>query len=191
MTPILGILASGISGNLWQPGKDYDSIATVSVGAGGSSTISFTSIPGTYRHLQIRYTARSSAASAILNLNMTHNSDTGANYAWHRVFGNGLSASAGGSASQSLEIIAQTSGASVSANIFGTGVIDILDYANTSKYKTSRTLGGIEDNSGTTNSSIQLFSGLWQNTAAVSTIAFTLNSGDFAQYSQFALYGVK
>jgi hypothetical protein len=54
MTPILGILASGMSGNLWAPGKDFDSIATTTVGAGGASTITFSSIPSTYRHLQIR-----------------------------------------------------------------------------------------------------------------------------------------
>jgi hypothetical protein len=44
MTPMLGIMASGISGNLWAPGKDYDSIATTTVGGGGAASITFSSM---------------------------------------------------------------------------------------------------------------------------------------------------
>jgi hypothetical protein len=192
MTPILGILASGMSGNLWQPGKDFDSIAgTVTVGAGGASSITFSSIPATYRHLQIRYIARSDAASGTLNLNMIHNSDTGANYSWHRIFGNGTTAGAGGGGSTTVEIVSQVPGATNASSIFGAGVIDILDYANTSKYKTSKTLGGYEENTGA-GAAIQFFSGAWYSTTAVNSLTFTLSSSsNFVQYSQFALYGVK
>lgn len=188
MSPLYGVMASQITGHLVT--NSFESIATVTVGAGGSSTITFSSIPSTYKHLQIRYIGRSDAATGTLNLQMTHNGDTGSNYAWHRIFGNGTTAGAGGSSTQALEIIAQVPGSTIGASMFGAGVIDILDYANTSKYKTSRTLGGYEDNSGS-GAAIQLFSGLWQSTSAITSIALTLNTGNFIQYSTFALYGVK
>jgi len=59
MTPMLGIMASAISGNLFTPSKDYDSIATVTVSTAVSS-ITFSSIPATYRHLEIRFIAQNS-----------------------------------------------------------------------------------------------------------------------------------
>ena len=190
--PILGIMASAISGNLWAPGKDFDSIAgTVTVGGAGASSVTFSSIPATYKHLQVRYIARSDNAANTLNLNMIHNSDTGSNYSWHRVFGNGTTAGAGGGGSTTVEIISQVPGATNASNIFGTGIVNIFDYTNTSKYKTSRTLGGYEENTGA-GAAIQLFSGCWYSTTAVNSLTFTLSSSsNFVQYSQIALYGVK
>jgi hypothetical protein len=55
--PILGIIASAITGNLVT--TSYESIATVTVGGGGAATVAFTSIPATYTHLQIRGIGRS------------------------------------------------------------------------------------------------------------------------------------
>jgi hypothetical protein len=187
---MLNTLAGIIASSGGAVGGDFESIATVTVGSGGASSISFTSIPSTYKHLQIRWLARSSDAASVVNLTTQLNGDTGSNYAWHRIFGNGTSVGAGGSATQTNAIIGQITGASTSANIFGVGVLDILDYSNTNKYKTIRALTGQEDNSGTTNSNIQLWSGLWQSTNANSSITFS-SGGGFAQYSSFALYGIK
>jgi hypothetical protein len=182
MTPILGIMASGISGNLWAPGKDYDSIATVTVGGGGSASITFSSIPSTYRHLQIR--CLTLGAGSQIGLRM--NSDSGSNYAYHQVSGNGASTFATSAASQT--IILNNFNTATSATYPLVLVIDILDYANTSKYKTSRNLAGIDQNGSGT---VQLSSGLWMNTTAVSTLTLTDSGGNIAQYSQFALYGIK
>jgi hypothetical protein len=73
---------------------------------------------------------------------------------------------------------------------FGGSIVDILDYANTSKNKTVRTLTGADRNG---NGLIGLRSGYWNSTAAVSSISIIATSGStgFAQYSSFALYGVK
>ena len=70
--------------------------------------------------------------------------------------------------------------------IFGTFIVDILDYANTNKYKTMRALDGFDANG---SGYAVLWSGNWRSTSAVSTI--TITGGTFAQYSSFALYGIK
>ena len=114
------------------------------------------------------------------------NSDTGSNYTHHSMRGDGATANAEGSASQVYMWINRA--APSDANIFGTAVIDILDYTNTNKYTTMRALSG-QDRNGA--GQITLNSGLWMNTSAVNTLTFTLASGDFTQYSQFALYGIK
>jgi len=185
MTPILGIMASAISGNLWAPGKDFDSIATVTVGSGGSSTISFTSIPSTYRHLQIRLTG---VTNANANTQMRFNSDTGANYSYHRLSGSGSAASAGGSASLNAFYVAGSNLSGFTITPYA-AIIDVLDYANTTTNKTMRSLTGSELN--TTNGEMKFLSGAWFNTSALSTISLFLDSGTFSQYTSAALYGIK
>jgi hypothetical protein len=79
--------------------------------------------------------------------------------------------------------------ASTSANIFTVAVIDILDYSNTNKYTTIRTLQGYDSNG---SGNIRFNSGLWMNTAGVTDIKiFPDGAASFVQYSHFALYGIK
>jgi hypothetical protein len=187
MTPILGILASAISGNLWAPGKDYDSIATTTVGAGGASSITFSSIPSTYRHLQIRFIGRITTGSWA-DFQLTFNG-SGTGYTRHQIEGDGASATAYGAASQTRIVIASgTTGSTQTAGVFGAGVTDILDYANTNKYKTVRSLSG-GDNNGS--GYVDLQSGLWMDTTAVSSITIQSGVNTLAQYTQAALYGIK
>ena len=160
--------------------NSYESIATTTVGGGGSSTITFSSIPSTYKHLQIRCAVLTTAGG----INIQYNSDTGSNYTYHQLYGLGSSnalANAGTS---------QTSGYIGFNNAAGSNptaiVCNILDYQNTNKYTTHRSLAGTETNS--TDGTLTFFSGLWLNTAAVSTIDI---KGTFSQYSSFALYGIK
>lgn len=117
---------------------------------------------------------------------MQFNSDTGSNYSWHVLYGTGASALAAGGGSNSFMYASNI--ASATSNFTG-GVIDILDYASTSKYKTMRTLGGYDANG---SGEIALFSGLWQSTSALTSIKLYPNSsGTYSQYSHFALYGIK
>ena len=180
--PILGVIDSGKSGHLST--NNFSSIATVTVGSGGASSITFSSIPSTYTHLQIRFSLKTTADGMPLIANF--NSDTGNNYSKHFVLGQGSVTSAGGSATQNN---ANFYGYSVgtSATNPTVGVIDLLDYANTNKYKTMRTLVGMDSNG---SGEIVLSSNLWQSTSAISTIAIA-SGGTLAQYSSFALYGVK
>lgn len=185
--PILGIWASSISGNLIT--NSYVSLATSTVGSGGSSSITFSSIPTTYTHLQIRSIGRIDQANTDDNVYFRFNGDSGANYAGHYFFGTGANPAVGAAATgQTQGVACRTTGGSSGANMFGIGVCDILDYRNTNKNKTVRVLTGHDQNgSGLT----FLMSTLWQNTSAVTSITLFTLAGNFTQYSQFALYGIK
>ena len=189
MSPILGIWASAQQPAL--NASSFESIATVTVGAGGSSAIEFTSIPSTFTHLQIRGISKSNRTDDYADIfTMRFNGDTGTNYAYHILNGNGANAgaSSGTSTGSPLSIMAPANLSS--SNIFGAAVVDILDYANTNKYKTSRILTAQDQN----NSEGRLYftSQLWQNTNAITSIKFTsLYGTGFLQYSSFALYGIK
>jgi hypothetical protein len=185
MTPILGIIASANQGQFISY-TDYESIATTTVGAGGAATITFSSIPSTYQHLQIRAFGKSTSSGQAAR--MTFNSDTGSNYANHFLFGNGSAASAGAETSQARINIYAFYADSSNANVFGTGIVDILDYTNTNKNTTTRTLCAFDQN---TAGNIGFQSGLWMNTNAITSITFAPQAGDWAQYSSFALYGIK
>jgi hypothetical protein len=191
--PILGIMASAMSANLWQPEGAYDSLATVTVGATSLASIEFAGIPTGYKHLQIRATVRSTYAGSFYDYpRFQFNGDTGANYSRHLLYGDGTSAAAGASTSDTKLAIGEVPAVGGLANTFGPFVVDILDFANVSKYKTARTLSGNEQNYNASNRGIvHFYSGLWMNTSAISSIKFYCDSGNFAQYSQIALYGVK
>lgn len=168
----------------------YESIATYTAGS-SVSTISFTSIPSTYKHLQIRFLARCSRTDyTVAAVLAKFNSDTGTNYSSHYLGGDGSSAFAYGGANYTFAAAGLASGANSGASIFSGGVVDILDYQDTNKYKTVRTLSGFSRN--TTSDEINLQSGNWRSTSAITSIDFTLETGaNFLQYSQFALYGIK
>jgi hypothetical protein len=188
MAPILGIYASSVSPNVFS--TSYESIATVTVGAGGTSSITFSSIPSTYQHLQIRCLMQETQAGTDWdNFNAVFNSDTGANYTRHFLEGNGATATAFGAANRSAAFVGMVSRSGAGASVFGINIIDILDYANTNKYKTVRSLAGFDRNGG---GSVGLFSSAWLSTSAITSIVLTADSGsNFSQYSSFALYGIK
>ena len=181
--PILGILASAMTGNLNV--NSYESIATTTVGSGGTSTITFSSIPATYTHLQIRGIARTTSGTNV-DFRIQMNSDTGSNYARHSLRGDGTNVNGEANASQIYMWLDRAIPGAT--DIFGDVVIDILDYANTSKYKTMRGLGGADRNG---SGIIALSSGLWMDTSAITTLTITLETGSFAEYSSIALYGIK
>ena len=166
------------------PPTAYESIQTVTVGSGGVSNLTFSSIPSTFTHLQIRYIARNSSLAS--NTIMRFNSDSGSNYSTHYLVGNGSSASSGAEVNSAYiytDILSQTS------TYFSPTVIDIFDYANTNKYKTSQALSGMDMNGSGT---IWQVSGSWRNTAAITSITLSIGAGfNFAQYSHFALYGIR
>lgn len=170
----------------------YESIASVTVGGGGSSFVEFTSIPATYTHLQIRGIVKWSDTSDDRTLvQVQYNSDTGSNYARHLVGGNGSGTFADSVASTTARAGVRLISSNASyANMFTAYVMDILDYKNTNKYKTTRTLGGFDTNGGSFQEMV-LGSFLWSNTAAITTIKLLPGSANFTQYSQFALYGIK
>ena len=165
----------------------FESIQTVTVGAGGQATISLTSIPSTYTHLQLRGIARSTNGNVGGDsISVSFNSNT--TYRSHYLFGEGSgSAQAGSDAIRNY--VGRAPSASDLASVYGTFVCDILDYANTNKYKTGKSLFGFDLNG---SGNIYLSSFLYQSTTAVSQLDLTLYGGyTFAQHTQVALYGIK
>ena len=164
---------------------DYESIATTTVGAGGQATIQFTSIPSTYRHLQVRGFAKSATSDATASF--TFNGDTAANYSFHGLGGQGTTvASYASTSTSSMKAFGYNRGMGYDGGVVL--VIDIFDYADTNKFKTIRTIWGMSSGS---SGEAQLVSGNWRSTAAVSSMTFTPSSGTFGQYTHFALYGIR
>jgi hypothetical protein len=184
--PIFGITASS---NMTTKLTDFFQIATTTLGS-AQSTITFSSIPQDYTHLQIRGIARITRTEINSGINITMNSDTGSNYSYHAVYGNGSSAASYGSASQTAMYSGGILAASSTASCFSPIVIDILDYNNTNKFKTIRILSGSEYNSASFRE-LGLVSGNYRSTTAVSSLTLTAAVNNFAQYSSFALYGIK
>lgn len=172
MSPSIGIWASSKSAHL----SSFESIATITVGAGGSSDVQFLSIPQTYKHLQLRVSCLPSTTQGKLNFN---GDTTDANYYGHALYGTGAAAGAISNASP-LVLLGGMSNSQPIAMI-----IDILDYTNTNKYKTARVLLGQDLNG---SGQVTLLSILWKNAAAITQLDLTTatwNTGTFA------LYGIK
>lgn len=176
---ILAAPFAGIAG-------DFQSIATTVVDATADLTITFSSIPSTYKHLQIRAIALSSSDSQPVLLRF--NSDSGANYSYYYLAGQGSVVASGGGTSTTSILTAGNYARGLNASNPWSFVIDILDYADTNKFKTVRALHGADYNG---SGEVNLTSGNWQNTTAISTITMSMASSGFNQYSSFALYGIK
>ena len=177
----------GVQGRLGIPllqGGDFQSIATVTVGSGGAANIEFTSIPGTYQHLQIRSISRCSDTAAVdgavvLQINGVSVERT------HGLYGSGSTAGAfSGTAGYAMN----TLGTNALANTFAASVINILDYASTSKNKTICALNGYDVNA--SGGYIFVYSSLRVTTAAVTSIRLS-GGWNWLQHSTFALYGIK
>ena len=183
---MIGAITAGLYGTGVPPvTNSYESIQTVTVGSGGTSSVTFSSIPSTYKHLQIRgwLTTNTDGGSPI----MRFNSDSGSNYAAHWLTGNGSSAGAGNSTSATSMYFCGTA-AGTSATYPMPFVVDILDYANTNKNSVIRSLSGRDSNG---SGEVGLYSGLWINTAAITTIEMQSAGRTIKEFSTFALYGIR
>jgi hypothetical protein len=167
----------------------YDSITAVTVPSSGVSRITFAAIPTEYKHLQLRMHTRTSQAAGEDNIILRFNNDTASNYSWHYIFsaGNGSAPSAGASATADNLFVLQTTGTSAASYIFGTAVIDILDFNSSTRKKTVRSVNGYDRN-GSGYSFHQ--SGFWNNSEAITSIDIVPSTG-FSQHTSIALYGVK
>lgn len=170
--PILGIFASAVTGGVST--TSFESIATAVVGSGGTTSVTFSSIPSTFAHLQIRAFLKIQSYGEI-----TLNSGSFARR--HYLYGDGASVAAGSDTANAVFASAST--------YFYATIWDLLDYNSTNKNRTYRVLNG-GDNNGS--GVIHLFSGLDTTTTATNSITITgTGGGSFAQYSHFALYGIK
>jgi hypothetical protein len=173
-------------GGFAAPTAYFDSIASAS-GTGSSLTMTFSSIPTTYSHLQLRIYTLATTNTGTGGY-IRFNSDTGSNYAYHWMIGYGTSSQAAGPFTQTEMQVLINNSLGMDSVYPTAAVIDILDYTSTSKYKTLRCLEGVMNNSA---GDIALTSGLWQSATAINAITFYLGSGAFATTTKVALYGVR
>jgi len=169
--------------------SSFESIATSTVGSGGVASVTFSSIPQTFAHLQIRYIGRDNRTSNTLDTILLQFNSSTTSYYTHYLLGNGTTAAANGFSGSGIEIYRIT-GPSATSGIFGAGVVDILNYTSTTNNKTTRSLAGADLNG---SGEIVLGSGLWYATpAAISSVKLSpTNATLFSEFSSFALYGIK
>jgi hypothetical protein len=184
LNSLIGIIAS--SGKV--AGGDYESIATAN-GTGSAGTITFSSIPSTYKHLQIRGIGRTTATGGIQTTLRMRVNGYSSTYPFHRLLGNGSSASASSSTTEVyFQDVVSVATNSATSNAMGAFVIDILDYANTNKNKTIRSLSGTDGNGA---GEVIFGSGLYMETTAISSITLEANGQNWTSTTSFALYGIK
>jgi hypothetical protein len=162
----------------------YESIASAS--GDGTSTITFSSIPQTYKHLQVRMwlQTNNTTATAFLRANGISSSV----YAYHSLEGNGATVTAAGSATQTSAVLFNIQdNATASGNVY---IVDIHDYTSTTNNKTIRSFGGIDLNG---SGNVSLKSALYQQTTAITSLTFDASAtgAGFGGTARIALYGIK
>jgi hypothetical protein len=160
--------------------KTYEPIATTTLGSAAAS-VTFSTISGAYTDLVLVMSIRGSS-DIESDIGMQLNSDTGSNYSMQRIYGQGASAGSDRTSNSTSINFGRQGGDSFALNI-----MHLMNYANTTTYKTILNRSG---HAGT--SSIVLANvGLWRNTAAISTITLIQTGAqNYKAGSTFSLYGI-
>ncbi len=200
MSPILESIGSvkGFGWGALLSSTAFDSIASAT-GTGSGGNITFSSIPSTYKHLQLRWIGKDTFGpgfSAAYPFTLRFNGDTGNNYSAHRIVNEGNSIYSYGNninnnVLNNFGVVTPT--ATYLNNIMGVGIIDIYDYSSTTKKKTLTGFSGVDSNDGTADETpqVNLSSGLWNNTNAITSISIQPPVSGFTTTTVFSLYGIK
>ena len=156
-------------------GSTYTPIATTTLGS-GTTTVNFTSIPSTYTDLVLVCNAFIANAFRIYNFN----GDTGSNYSYTYMTGNGSAASSG--RDTTAKIFVGYGGTTSTTPTVCT--VNFENYANTTTYKTVVARGSSSEQW------VSASVGLWRNTAAISSFTIISDSANFLTGSTFTLYGI-
>jgi hypothetical protein len=174
---------SNLVGNTAYDPATFELISSVTATAGATS-LTFSSIPGTYSSLQLRGFVLANSGYTV-STGIRFNSDSGTNYHSHGIYADGSTVSATNDLSKTFMYLTYSSAGTSNPM---SHIVDIDDYASTTRNKTIRTFTGVDSN-GSGESS--LFSGLWASTSAVTSITITAYSGQFAATTKFFLYGLR
>lgn len=167
----------------------YDLISTTILTSSQTSvTFNVTGLGSTYKHLQIRIAARLGSGFTERSINIRFNADGGSNYTSHRLTGDGSSVTSGSEGPRSDISIGSLPAANATGSAYGAMVVDLLDPFSSTKNKTARVLNGNQ-----AAPSVQLRSGAWLSTSAITSITFAeyFSSSSFIAGSRFSIYGVK
>ena len=165
----------------------FQKIASVTVGAGGASSIDFTSIPATYTDLVVKFSLRSADTSTLSKITFNNDNST-SNYSQRRLYGDGST-----SASDTLTSLGYLSpigagASSYTANTFGNAEMYIPNYAGSTNKSVS--IETVLENNFATGVYATLTAGLWSQTSTITSIKFAPFSTTFVQYSTATLYGI-
>ena len=187
----LGLLGAA-GGTLAAAGESFDLLQT-EILTGTQAVVSFSNLNSTYgtdyKHLQIRMAGRSTRSATSSDFRINFNGDTGSNYTWHYMRGDGSATeSAGTGGLNYIRGYQALTGATHTGGSFAATVIDIVEPFNTSKNTTVSLVTGMV---GSLNR-VLLESGAWLNTSPITSITLDeLYGSSFVQYSRFSLYGLK
>jgi hypothetical protein len=165
----------------------YKLISSVTVGAGGAASISFSSIPSTYTDLLIKFSIRDTNSSTNQNIRVTFNGVGGTSYSERLLFGSGSAAQSFSYSSAAYLQSLYGTGAIATSSVFGNGEMYIPNY--TSSNNKSVSIDSVSENNATS-SAIGLTAGLFSNASAISSMILASPSGTFLQYSTAYLYGI-
>lgn len=167
----------------------FESISTITVGSGGTTNAEFTSIPTTYKHLQVRASIRTTRDQQNSLFYYINGNNSTSVYTSHYMSTDGSTISSTGLGFNNYQGLCGVMPGTNVSNNFGTAVFDILDYTNTGKNKTIRYYTGWDGNG---SGWVQYGSNLFASTSAITSIRFSFPEyGIIAENSRFALYGIK
>ena len=158
-------------------------IATVTVGAGGAANMEFTSIPSTYTDLVVKFSLRGTTSANYTALKITFNGST-TSYTGRQIYGDGAGAVSNNFADSWAGYISAATG---TTSTFSNTELYVPNYASANNKSSS--VDYVQENNTTTAIS-GLWARLWSNTAAITQITATPETGNFAQYSTATLYGI-
>jgi hypothetical protein len=196
MSPLIDLIGSakGYGWGALTAGSAFESIATVTA-AGGESTLNFTSIPSTYKHLQIRGIGRLSGTSEGYGYSYIHFNN--GPQATHGLFVHGTTVTLNASTSAYYQIPNAMAPSNAPTGTYGALIINIHDYASTTKLKTVRGFSGYNTNgaAATYYHGVGLSSALATGLGTSALTSVQITSGPFGETfvagSTYALYGIK
>jgi hypothetical protein len=157
-------------------GNTYTKIASTTVSGGSTNSVSFSSFSG-YSDLILIIDG---SVGSNCGLQMRFNSDSGSNYSFTRMTGDGSTASSDRSSNATFMELGYYLSTARNMNI-----IHIMNYSNTTTYKTVLNRA----NAQTANIGAQAYVELWRSTSAITSLAVTA-SGNYSSGSTFNLYGI-
>lgn len=168
----------------------YDKIATTTLGS-NQSQITFDSISGSYTDIVLICSYRDTRAQAYAYPFIRFNNDSGSNYSITRVYGSGTTAFSGRESNMARLNIGEGAGASNPANEYTPHIVNIMNYSNSTTYKTVI----LRSNNPSGNGDVQVNAqvGLWRNTSAITRLDIFPDGGggtNIASGTTFTLYGI-
>jgi len=167
-------------------GSTYTPIATTTLGSAQAS-VTFSAISGSYTDLYVMCNGQNATQDG-WEAAITFNSDTGSNYSFTNLGGNGTAASSARGSNVAYIPSAYLTAWTTTSNSPGIYYFNVMNYSNTTTYKTTIGRSGYASGS---YPGAEAIVGLWRSTSAITSITLTVrNSGTFASGSTFTLYGI-